>query len=119
MGLKASVLTTYNNPDKLKISWLGFAASGDVGDAIEFQSFNDRSVQIVGDLAGSIEITFEGSNDSGVTWKPITDPQGNTIVKTALALEAITELTEWVRPRANAGTGGANIDVHLMMYGKR
>ncbi|HCZ47702.1 MAG TPA: hypothetical protein DCZ11_01705 [Gammaproteobacteria bacterium] len=97
-------------------AWAGFAASADVGAAVQVPGYRDRSVQISGTFAGSIEITIEGSND-GANYVALTDPQGNAIVKTAAAIEAISEPTRYIRPRASAGSGGAAVTVTLFFGG--
>jgi hypothetical protein len=116
----AADLTPYQNPSYQKLSWEGFAASGDVGLAYvtpESPEFSDRSVQVLGTFTGSLEITIEGSNDGGTTWATLHDPAGNTLVFTAAGLKAILELTEMIRAKATAGSGGGDADVHLFMKG--
>lgn len=99
--------------------WLGFAASGDVGTAVAMPDLPDRTVQIIGTFTGSAEITIEGSLDGGTTYTALTDPQGNAIVKTAAAIEAITERVLLIRPRCTAGSGGASANVYILMGGHR
>lgn len=103
----------------MRVKWEGFAISGDVGTAVAFPAFPDRTAQILGSFTGGLEITIEGSLDGGTTFFPLTDPQGNSIVKTAAAGEAITELVPLVRPRATAGSGGGDADVYIFMGGNR
>lgn len=126
MATKTYTLVPSEDINVLKAIWSGFAASGDVGTPIRIPAFPDRTVQIYGSFGTGGEITLEGSNDpradpnnasyASSVWFPLTDPQGNSIVKTAAAGEAITELPEWVRPRASAGSG-ASIDVALYAKG--
>lgn len=82
-------------------------ASGDVGDGVEVPTWADRSVQIEATY-GDGTITFQGSND-GVTYYPLTDPQGNAIAKTANALEQVSEVTRYVRPQFSGTTGTAGV----------
>lgn len=110
----------------MKIIWSGFTANGDIGTPVRFGAFSDRCVQVYGSFGTGGEITLQGSNDpranpdhadyASSVWFTLTDPQGNNIVKNAAAGEAITELPEWVRPRATAGSG-ASIDVAMFMRG--
>jgi hypothetical protein len=101
------------------VKWVGFAASGDVGTAVTLPTFPDRTMQVLGSFTGSLEITLQGSLDGGTTWFTLTDPQGNAIVKTAAAGEAVTELVPLIRPRATAGSGGGAADVYLFLGGNR
>jgi hypothetical protein len=103
----------------LRVKWEGFAASGDVGGSVAMPVFPDRTVQALGTFAGGLEITIEGSLDGGTTWFTLTDPQGNSLVKTSAAGEAVTELVPLIRPRATAGSGGGDVDVYLFMGGNR
>ena len=117
------------NINLMKVMWEGFATNGDVGAPIAMGDFADRTVQVFGTFGTGGEITMEGSNDpranpghagyAGSVWFPLTDPQGNAIVKTAASGEAVTELPEWVRPRLSAGSGTIDIDVILYMRGLR
>lgn len=101
---------------QVRMKWEGFAASGDVGTAVALGSWPDRSVQILGTFGTGGEITLQGSNDGGTTWATLTDPQGNSIVKSAAAIEAITEAVHMIRPICSAGSG-ADIDVYLFFGG--
>lgn len=83
-----------------KVVW-AFTA-GDTGIAIGFAEWADRSVQMSGTWNGAT-VTWEGSNDGGTTWLPLTDPQGNALTKTADNLEAVTEISELARPRVTSG----------------
>lgn len=106
------------SPDSrvIRVKWEGFAASGDVGTAVELSAYPDRSVQVLGDFGTGGAITIEGSNDGGTTWATLTDPQGNALTFTAAGLEAITELVGQIRPSASAGSG-ADLDVYMMFGG--
>lgn len=99
--------------------WEGFATNGDVGAAVAMPGYPDRTVQILGTFGTGGEITLEGSLDGGTTYFTLTDPQGNSIVKTAAGGEAITELVGLIRPRLTAGTGSIDIDVYVFMGGNR
>jgi hypothetical protein len=95
------------------VVWTGLL-SGDVGDAFEVPGWADRSVQIEATF-GDGTITMQGSND-GVTFYPLTDPQGNAIAKTANALEQIEEVTRYVRPSFSGTTGTAGV---VTLVGRR
>lgn len=86
------------------------------GDVVEVAMGNDRSVQIDGTF-DSATVVFQGSND-GTNWFSLTDPQGNAISKTSAAIEAISELTRYVRPSiSGSANGSTSINVH--MFAKR
>lgn len=64
--------------------------------------FPRKSVQVTGTFGGGT-ILIEGSNDGGVTYFTLTDPQGNPLSFTSAGGEKIAENTERVRPRASVG----------------
>jgi hypothetical protein len=90
----------------VQVVWSGLLST-DVGDAFELPAWSDRSVQIEATF-GDGTLTLQGSND-GVTFYPLTDPQGNAIAKTANALEQIEEITRYVRPSFSGTTGTAGV----------
>ena len=118
MATKTPTLVPTTSPHNLAVEWAGFAASGDVGTAVQYENLTDRTVQITGTFTGSPTIVIEGSND-GTNYETLTDPQGNALSFTAAGLEAISENPKYIRPRATAGTGGADVDVRLNMKGRR
>lgn len=83
-----------------KATWTFTGA--DVGFPIPFAEWADRSVQMAGTW-NAATVVWEGSNDGGATYLPLTDPQGNAISKTADGIEAITEVCEFARPRVTSG----------------
>lgn len=99
----ATMSRTIRLHDELHIvTWAALVGAGDVGAGVQMGGWADRTVQLTGTWAAGT-VLMEGSNDStdganGI-WLPLTDPQGVAISKTADALEAILELTRWVRPR--------------------
>lgn len=96
-------ITTIGNQDGSikKVVW-AFTGS-DTGLPIKFAEWADRSVQMSGTW-NAATVLWEGSNDGGTTYLPLTDPQGNSISKTADGIEAVTEVCELARPRVTAGT---------------
>lgn len=118
MTERAAVLIPDADVSIRRVKWEGLG-NGDHGAAVQMSPWSDRSVQVVGTF-GSATQTIEGSNDGGTTWKVLTDPQGNAISFTATGIEAITELVHMIRPGINTGGGGTtDLDVYLMMGGKR
>jgi len=84
-------------------SWTGLL-NGDDGSPVDMLDYGDRSIQFQGTFGTGGSIQLEGSND-GTNWQLLTDPQGNDIIKTSADLEAVTEVTRYVRPRVTAGDG--------------
>jgi hypothetical protein len=50
-----------------------------------------------------------------VNWAALTDPQGNNLDMASLKIEAISELTRFVRPKVTAGDGTTNLTVLLLV----
>jgi len=97
------------------VTWTPLTFSGlDAGSPIEMPGSADRSVQISGTFGAGGSISLEGSND-GTNYVVLTDPQGNALTKTAEAIEAISELTRFVRPRVTAGDGTTSLTVSLLV----
>jgi hypothetical protein len=90
-------------------------ANGDSGEAISFSQYSDRSVQVSGIFGAGGSLRFEGSNDNGINWSVLTDPQGNDLNVTLAKIEMVTEVTWMVRPRVTAGDGTTSIDVNLLI----
>lgn len=114
MAVRVPVVT--ENPDGQRncqlIVWSGLLNGPDTGTPVQVGDFADRSFQITGTFGAGGSITIEGSND-GVTYFPLTDPQGNAITKTAAALEVASECTRYVRPSVTAGDGTTSLAVAL------
>lgn len=89
-------------------------AQGDDGAPLMLPHFADRSVQFVGATFGGAQVVLEGSND-GTNYETLTDPQGNDIQKSGADLEAVTEVTAYVRPRVIGGDVNTNITAVLLI----
>lgn len=89
--------------------------NADTGLPVAMSGSSDRSVQIEGTFGGAT-VVIQGSNN-GTNYQLLTDPQGNDISKTTADLEAITELTRYVRPVTSGGTG-TSVTVSLLLRGK-
>lgn len=93
-------------------TWKGFAASGDVGTALNAPALPDKTVSIEGTFTGAPTIVIEGSQDA-INYDQLHDPQGNAISFTAAGTKLIAENMPYIRPRASAGTGGATVNVYI------
>ena len=87
-------------------------AQNDVGDAMSFGQFTDKSVQVAGTFGGA-SVRVEGSND-GVNWAVLTDPQGNDLLITSAKIEMVTEATLHVRPAVVGGDGTTALTVVML-----
>jgi hypothetical protein len=95
--------------------------NGDTGAPIEAAQFADRSVQLLGTLGVGGNMILEGSNvavPGASDWATLNDPQGNPISLNALKIEAVSEVTRWVRPRISAGDGTTSLSVYLLLKGE-
>lgn len=90
--------------------WEGLTTT-DTGNWIEAWDHPEKTVQIVGTFSAGT-VTMQGSND-GVTAFNLTDPQGNSIAKSAAAGEIITENPRFIRPVMTSGDTD-DVDVYLM-----
>lgn len=99
--------------DAALITWT--LTQGQSGESVQLAAYTDRTVQFAGTWGGT-SISLEGSMD-GTTYTVLTDPQGNAITKTANAIEAVTEGTVYVRPKATGGDGTTSVKVMLLAKG--
>lgn len=88
--------------------------SGDVGDAIGFSQYTDKSVQVFGTFGANGALSLEGSNN-GTDWAVLTDPQGNNLNITSPKIEMVIEATLYVRPVVTSGDGTTDLTVILLM----
>jgi hypothetical protein len=97
------------------IQWTPMTFSGtDVGLALEMPGSSDRSVQVTGTFGTGGSVRLEGSND-GTNYAVLTDPQGNALDITTAKIEAVMELTRYIRPRVTAGDGATSLTVSLLV----
>lgn len=99
--------------DVKTVTWEGLL-NGDDGNALQWAEYADRSVQVIGTFGAGGTLSIQGSND-GTNWEIINDPQGNVLTFTAAKIEAVMELTRYVRPIVTAGDGTTDLDVILCM----
>jgi hypothetical protein len=115
---KVLTKTISNPPIAWHILWETLTTTNADGDPVEMPGHSDRSVQVVGTFGSGGTVDIEGSND-GSTWAILTDPQGNALSFTAAGLEAVAELTRYIRPNVSAGDGTSDLDVHMIISGVR
>lgn len=79
--------------------------------------YPNRSVHVVGTFGGGT-ILIEGSNDGGVTWFGLNDPQGLALSFTVTATgEKVAETTQMIRPRASVSV--TSVAIHLLSQSGR
>lgn len=96
--------------------WAGLL-NGDDGTPLALHGFTDRSVQVTGTFGAGGSVDLVGSNDEGVTWVVLTDPQGNALTFTTARLEAISEAVDLVKPLVTAGDGTTSLAMFLFASG--
>lgn len=94
------------------ITWASMAGA-DTGTACEMPGSAIRSVQISGTFDAAT-VVVQGSND-GSNYVTLTDPQGNPISKTTASIEAIEEVTRYIRPSTSGGGVNSSITVSLLV----
>jgi hypothetical protein len=100
----------------MRMTWNHLDATNNTGAAIAFSQWADRSVMIQGTF-NNAAVVFEGSNDNGNNYLPLTTPQGNVLNVTTATLAAVTEACGLVRPRTTSG--GVNQDVVVSLLLRR
>lgn len=101
---------SYANGEKAHVVTWSALANGDDGSAIELFGSSDRSIQVTGTFGAGGSVRLQGSND-GSNWAALTDPQGNDLNITSAKIEAITEITRYIRPLVTAGDGTTSLVV--------
>ena len=94
-------------------TWSAMALT-DEGSRVAFAGASDRTVQVVGTFGTGGSVEIEGSND-GINWAPLTDPRGNLLIFSGSKIEAVSELTRYLRPRITGGDGTTALTVTLLM----
>lgn len=92
-------------------TWSALTSTNADGSAITAHEYGDRCMQITGTF-DSATVVLQGSND-GTNWVTLTDPQGNSISKTAAALEQVMEIPRYTRVSTSGGAGSQNLVVTL------
>jgi hypothetical protein len=103
---------TFGNSGVHFVQWTPLL-NGDSGAPYSMAGFADRSVQVTGTFGAGGTVLIEGSND-GSTFVTLNDPQGVALSKTGAALQEISQITRFIRPRVSAGDGTTSITVTLL-----
>lgn len=99
----------------VQVVWSGLLqTSSDVGGAVNYTEFTDRSVQLTGTLGTGGQVPIEGSND-GSEWQTLTDADGNDIVLDEIGqIKQVAEVTKYIRPGTTTGDGDTVLNVILI-----
>ncbi len=97
-----------------KVVWTPLTTTNADGAAIEWVQYADRTIQFNGTFGTGGTIKLQGSND-GSNWFDLSDPQGTAISKGAAGIEAVLEITQYVRPFVSAGDGTTSLTATLVM----
>ncbi len=94
-----------------------FAASGDVGTAINVFRHTRITVQVVGTFTGGLDIIAEGSleDTSPTNFFPLTEADGTAVEFLAVAGgKLVAENVKWIRLRATDGSGSATVTGYIL-----
>ncbi len=94
------------------IKWAGLAA-GDEGAPYEKAKFADRSAQVVGEFSGST-VRIQGTLLDNTNYATLTDPLDNDLQFTTPKIEAVTQVTRFIKPVVVGGDAGTAIDVIII-----
>lgn len=110
VGVSLVAVTGNNTGEGWQVTW-GPMANGDTGDPVKLLAGHaDKSIQVEGTFGAGGSVAAEGSNDL-VNYRPLTDPQGNTIALAAGGIKSITEATIMFRPHVTGGDGSTALVV--------
>lgn len=98
----------------IRASYANLDATNNVGSAIRFAQWADRSIHINGTFNGAT-VVWEGSNDGGVTYTTLTDPQGVALSYNSTVLKGVTEICELARPRTAGGGASQLLTVGVLL----
>lgn len=97
------------------VVWTGLTfATTDDGQPLQMPGSADRSVQVTGTFGTGGSVRIQGSND-GTNYVALTDPQGNALNITAAGIEAVQEITRYIRPLITAGDGSTSLTVTMLV----
>ena len=97
----------------LRVTWAGMR-NGDSGAGVA--GLCECSVQVSGDFGLDGEVAIQGSNDSGVTFSALHNPQGFGLNIAEAGIHAVAEFVELIRP-AVSGDDTTSLTVTLIAKG--
>ncbi len=102
-----------------KTTWLSLTTANADGSAQSLPDLSDKSFQVEGNFGTGGNIQIQGSNDGGLTWNVLNDPQGTPLdFATPSKILQTLENPELIRPFLSAGDGVTDLNVHMVAHGQ-
>lgn len=114
MATIAAALNGPTNDGIIEVLWEGLDTSNRDGSGVKLVNYPDKTVQVVGNFAGSADVSIEGSNDGGTTWFELRDSADAELGYLATGGDVILENPTLLRPILASGNGTTDIDVYLV-----
>ena len=102
------------NAGLIEVTWIGLDTSNRDGSGVLMAKSPDKTVQVIGNFAGSASIAIEGSNDGGTGWFKLKDITGTVLAFTEAGGDLILENPKLIRPLLTLGDNDTDIDVFLV-----
>lgn len=110
MATRYPVVQTKGNINAVvQMTWSGLL-QGDVGDAIDYTPYLNKTFQVFGTFGVGCTVTIQGSND-GVNWNTLSNATGSSLTFTSSAIRRTDDVPMFVRPLITGGDGSTNITV--------
>jgi len=113
---KSELHTPWDSNVKI-YQWSGLG-NGDIGEALNYPHFADRSIQVKGTFGEGGTVLLEGSNDrekDSLVWATLNDPQGNALSFTEAKIEQVLESSYLIRPRVTDGDETTDLTVTILI----
>ena len=120
MAVIAPVVKSIGTGDGSLISvvWSALTTTNTSGTPVPAAEWADRTIQFAGTFGAGGTVKLQGTLDAdplSSNYSDLADAQGNAISKTALSVEAVVELVQWVKPVVTAGDGTTSINATMLM----
>lgn len=102
----------------ISVTWSALTTTNTSGSPIPAAEWADRTIQFAGTFGAGGTVKLQGTLDAdplSSNYVDLADPQGNAISKTALSIEAVLELVQWVKPVVTAGDGTTSINATMLL----
>jgi len=107
-----------NDGSLISVVWSALTTTNTSGTPVNAAEWADRTVQFAGTFGAGGTVKLQGTLDAdplSSNYVDLADPQGNAISKTALSIEAVLELVQWIKPVVTAGDGTTSINATLLL----
>lgn len=116
MAVRDATVTRTENGYTLVV-WTGLK-NGDTGRPVNVAQFADKTVQAVGNFAGSGKCAIEGSNDL-TAFGVLRDAGGTDLGLLGTQPNIVAENTVQIRPHITVGNGTTDIDLYMVCVGSK